>query len=138
MKYRKLDAHGDMVFGTGDDFYQNTPNAVGQAAKTRLLLFLGEWFLDKTVGLPWTTQVLGKYSQRAYDTVIKQQILGTQGVKGIVSYNSSIDSKSRTLTVTATLDTVYGITTLSPVAAQVVILPGILDTTFVLNQSIMG
>lgn len=108
MKYRKLDIHGDYTLGTGDDFYQDEPNAVGQAAMTRLRLFAGEWFLDVTDGTPWRTEVLGKYTKDTYDTVISQRILSTPGVQGIAAYSSSYDAHARALKIIATLDTIYG------------------------------
>lgn len=134
MKYRRLDANGDFVLGGSNDFYINSPATVAQAVRTRLLLFLGEWFLDTTDGLPWNTQVLGKYNQRAYDTVIKQRILETQGVKSILSYVSNLNPVKRLLTVNATIDTIYGETLLvpKPVAGN------ILDQTFVLDVSKLG
>ena len=37
MRYRKLDANDDYVFGGGQvDFHKDTPEGVGQAVKTRL------------------------------------------------------------------------------------------------------
>lgn len=112
MRYRKLDANGDYVIGTGADFYQDQPEAVAQAVQTRLGLFAGEWFLDTTDGTPWRTEVLGKYTQDTYDTVVRQRILGTPGVRSITAYASTFDRAARKLTITATLDTIYGLTAL--------------------------
>ncbi|MBN3822360.1 hypothetical protein G3O00_01850 [Burkholderia sp. Ac-20384] len=112
MKYRKQDADGDYVFGGGaNDFLVNTPEAVAQAVLTRLRLLRGEWFLDTTVGMPWATDVLGKYTSGTYDSAIRQCILGTQGVTEITSYSSSVDPSTRELTVAATITTIYGTTT---------------------------
>ncbi|WP_175984549.1 hypothetical protein [Burkholderia stabilis] len=112
MRYRKQDADGDYVFGGGDaDFLVNTPETVAQAVLTRLRLLRGEWFLDTTVGMPWATDVLGKYTNGTYDAAIRQCILGTQGVTEITSYSSSVDPETRALTVSATINTIYGTAT---------------------------
>lgn len=114
MRYRKLDANGDFTIGTGADFHVNTPDAVGQAVLTRLKLWKGEWFIDTADGTPWMTDILGKrHSGKNPDAVIKQRILGTQGVKEITEYSSTYDGNTRKLTVTATLNTIYGATTIS-------------------------
>lgn len=109
MRYRKLDSNGDAVFG-GDQsaFYVNVPAAVAQAASTRLGLQLGEFFLDVTDGTNWRTGVLGKYTQATRDDTIRTRILGTQGAISLESYSSVYDSASRTWTVNATLNTMYG------------------------------
>lgn len=112
MRYRKLDADGDYVFGGQQaDFYKDSPEAVGQAVLTRLRLLRGEWFLDKTEGTPWATEVLGKYTSGTYDAAIRQRILGTQGVLSLASYTSTLDTENRALSVTATINTIYGTTT---------------------------
>lgn len=114
MRYRKLDANGDYVWGhQQNDFYRDQPEAVAQAVQTRLELFTGEWFLDVTDGTPWTTEVLDKYTKDQYDAAIADRILGTQGVTQIDSYSSTVNTTARTLTVTATIDTQYGTTTLT-------------------------
>ena len=111
MRYRKLDANGDYTFGgSQNDFYVNQPEAVGQAVETGLKLFQGEWFLDTTAGVPWRQNILGKYAANAYDAILKAQILNTQGVQTLDSYSSSQDPATRALTVTATIDTIYGTT----------------------------
>ena len=112
MRVRKQDADGDYVLGTSADFYMNVPDGVGQVAATRLELYAKEWFADISDGTPWRTDVLGKYTQGAYDTVIKQRVLGTPGVRQILDYRSALDGATRRLTVSMTLDTIYGTTTI--------------------------
>ncbi|MGS1033105.1 hypothetical protein [Burkholderia glumae] len=90
----------------------NSPDAVAQAVLTRLRLLQGEWFLDTTVGMPWATQVLSKNTQGTADATIRSCILGTTGVTEITDYASSFDSIKRKLTVTATINTLYGSTTI--------------------------
>lgn len=113
MRYRKLDANGDYVLGQGTAFLVNSSAAVAQAVQTRLALFLGEWFVDISDGTPWYSQILGKRNGRGYDSAIRQRILQTQGVTSIVSYSSSYNGNSRSLSVTATINTIYGQTTVS-------------------------
>ena len=112
MRYRQLSPTGDFTFGNGQaNFYRDQPEAVGQAVQTRLLLWLGEWFLDTTEGTPYLQSILGKYSQTDADIAIQQRILGTQGVTDIQNYESTIDPNSRSMTVTCDLNTIYGPTT---------------------------
>jgi hypothetical protein len=109
MRYRKLDANGDYTFGHGQaDFYRDQPEAVAQAVETRLRLFTQEWFLDLSEGTPWREEVLGKYTQNAYDTVIKDRIIGTQGLSSLDTYDSSRNADTRALSVQATITTIYG------------------------------
>lgn len=111
MKYRKLDANGDMVFG-GDlnAFYIDNPEAVAQAVATRLRLSLGEWFLDTTDGTPWQTQVLGKYTGSTRDVVIKARVTDTPGVLSIVNYSSQVGAlERRAFTVQMQINTIFGV-----------------------------
>lgn len=110
MRYRKLDAKGDYVFGGGlNAFYIDVPEAVAQAVATRLKLQLGEWFLDTTDGTPWNTRVLGKYTGNTRDVVIKARVLATQGVVRISNYDSQVGVLApRAFTVQMQIDTIYG------------------------------
>ena len=105
MIYRQLDANGDYQVGR---FLVNSADAVGQAVLTRLRLWMGEWFLDTTDGTPWLQGILGRNTN--YDFEIQQRILDTPGVTEIVSYSSSVSS-ARSLSITATINTIYGQTT---------------------------
>jgi len=111
MRVRALTATGDYSFGQGSDNYLvDSRAAVAQEVQTTLLLFQGEWFLDTTVGVPWFTQVVGVGTIPSYDQVIKQAIQNVQGVTGIANYSSTLNRASRALTVSATIDTEFGIT----------------------------
>jgi hypothetical protein len=111
MRHRKLDAAGDYTLGSGQDFHVNTPEGVAQAVRTRLGLLLGEFFADTSDGMPWSTEVLGKYTAAGRDAVIKERILGTTGVTEISDYSSTFNGNTRTLSVAATITTAYGTTT---------------------------
>ena len=114
MRYRKLDANGDYSFGHQQaDFLINTPEAVAQAVDTRLTLHAGEWFLDKTEGMPWLPDVLGERTVSTRDSAVQKRILGTQGIVQIDSYDSSVDPDTRKLTATAEVTTAYGTTTIT-------------------------
>lgn len=109
MKYRRLNPDGDYDFGQGlSNFHTDNTDTIAQAVATRLRLWLAEWFLDQTDGTPYSNQMLGKYTQQAYDAAIQARILGTQGVTGIAFYQSSRDGQNRRLTIQAIIDTVYG------------------------------
>ncbi len=114
MRYRMLDENGDYLIGQGqNNFYINQPEAVAQAILTRLRLVTGEWYLDTSAGTPYPTQIQGKYTDSTRDTAIRQQILGTEGVTGLVSYSSEVDPTTRKFSVTAVVSTQYGETTIS-------------------------
>lgn len=109
LRYRTLSPLGDYIFGGGpSEFLVDSPFAVAQAIRTRLALWEGEWFLDTTEGTPYSNQILGMGTQMLYDQAIQARIKGTPGVLDIASYSSSLDN--RKLTVTCTVDTVFGVT----------------------------
>ena len=108
MRYRRETATGDYVFGQGDaDFFVNEPGAVAQAVKTRLRLFLGEYFVDTTVGMPWQTRVLGYNRSDTYDAAVRATISQTEGFANFVNYSSDLDKVKRILTVGGLINTVY-------------------------------
>lgn len=115
MRYRKLDANGDYTLGSGADFHINSVDAVAQAISTRLKLWQSEFFYDVTDGTPYETEVLGKRNGRNPDTAIKQRILGTPGVTSLESFSSTFDGETRVLTISATVNTQYGQTTINEV-----------------------
>lgn len=116
MRYRRLDHTGDYVLGRGGaDLLRDTPDTVAQAVATRLRLLSGEWFLDLQEGTPYAPAVLGRHTAESYALAIQGRILGTQGVRGILAYDSHLDPDTRRLSIAVTLDTVYGPATITEV-----------------------
>lgn len=84
-------ADGNLVVATDAE-------AVGQHARQRLSTFQGEWFLDKTVGVPWLSQILGKrYDPALAEAVTKACLLATDGVTEITSFSVSFGRATRGL-----------------------------------------
>lgn len=109
MRYRKLTSDGDYVFGSGkNDFLVNSPEAVAQAILTRLKLWLGEWFADTSDGTGWNQSIVGKQSKNLYELTFHQRVLETPGVKSIVDFQSALDPDTRRLTVSMTVNTIFG------------------------------
>lgn len=95
--YRKLDNNNDMVFGgNANDFYHDT-DAVGQAIFTSLKLLQGEFWLDKSIGLPLFQHIVGQSGTpehlHAADMLVQEVILGVQGVNQIISFSSTYQNR---------------------------------------------
>lgn len=110
IRYRKQSLTGDYTFGQNlQNFYIDEPAAVGQAVKTRLLLWLGEWFLDTAEGTPYMQGILGKHSQSVADATVQNRIQGTQGFSGFTGFQSSLNPGTRAYSVNNTdINTIYG------------------------------
>ncbi|MDY0425266.1 hypothetical protein [Enterobacter rongchengensis] len=114
MRYRREDADGDYTFGQGDgNFLINTPECVAQAVKTRFELWKGQWFLDTTEGTPYIQSVLGKQRPEVYSLAIRDRISSTPGVLSILSFDTVNNGQSRRVTFTASINTIYGQTTVT-------------------------
>lgn len=114
MRYRKQDEQGDYSFGSGlNNFHIDSAEAVAQAIETRLKLWIGEWFADTSDGTGWSQAILGKQSKNLYELTLRQRVLETFGVTSIESFQSSLDSDTRRLTVSMTVNTIYGQTTVT-------------------------
>lgn len=99
---------GDMTFGRGSgNFYVDSGQAVAQLIGTRLRLWAGEWFLDLTEGTPYSTKILGAHTGGIYNAAIQSRILDTPGVINIGSYSSSLDPKTRILSLLVRVNTQF-------------------------------
>lgn len=109
MRVRKLDEDGDMRLGHGGlDIYEDSPEGVAQCVMTRLALWQETWFLDVDEGTPWLQDALGK--RMLVENVVKDRILGTEGVEAIEDFEALLDPDTRRITIRATIRTVYGST----------------------------
>lgn len=112
MTVRKLDSNGDIV--TQGSIFIDAQNEIEQTIRTRLRLFLGEYFRDITDGTPWFQQILDKQTPMSTrEAIIRSRIAGTPGVLQLTSFDTDFNYDSRTYTVTASVLTEYGLITVS-------------------------
>jgi hypothetical protein len=82
---------------------------VAQHIKTRLLLFLGEWFLDVEAGTPWFQEVFVKpVDISEVEAILKNRILQTPGVNELTKFNFTYESPTRIFSVTFSCTTIFG------------------------------
>jgi hypothetical protein len=82
---------------------------IAQTIRTRLKLFLGEYFRDVTDGTPWFQEILTKRGElSSTDSAIKLRIFQTDGVVRITSFSTDYDIDSRTYSVQASVLTTFG------------------------------
>lgn len=75
-------------------------DAIRQQIRSRLLFFRGEWFLDKRQGMPYYQAVFVKNPNIALvQSVFRQAILSTPGVKSIAKLETTLDAATRTFTL---------------------------------------
>lgn len=112
MRVRKLTDTYDYSFGNSQlDFLVNTPAAVAQIVQTSFLLFLGEWYLDNTQGMPWLEGVIGKHNLSTADATVQDFALGVQDVTDIASFVSVDTQTDRRYAANMDLNTTFGPTT---------------------------
>jgi len=84
--------------------------AIAQAIDQAVNTYLGEWFLDETIGLPWFQSILVKNPDIAsIKALITAAIVGVQGVQGLTSLDATFDRGARTLQYTFTATTDLGL-----------------------------
>lgn len=84
-------------------------DAVRQSLAIRLQFFFGEWFLDTTKGVKLYDFVLIKNPDpNLIASVMKVVILETNDVVNLLEYTQEIDNKTRKLSITFKVDTIFG------------------------------
>lgn len=112
MTVRKLDENGDIV--TNGTIFISGLDEIEQTIRTRLRLFLGEYFRDITDGTPWFEQILGKgVSMSAREAALRNRILRSPGVIRLTSFNTDFDLNTRKYSVTVGVLTTFGLLTVT-------------------------
>lgn len=97
-----LNDKNDLVLITG-------PDRVAQQIKIALLTWLGEWFLDSTVGVPYLERILKKNPNLAQiKNILRAKIKAVADVKSVVSVSVIFDQQKRNLTVNYEVETTFG------------------------------
>ena len=97
MTVRKLDEDGDIV--TQVSMFITEQLEIEQTIRTRLRLFLGEYFRDVTDGTPWFQEILNKQtSMDVREARLRERISGTPGVLQLTSFSTDFDIDNKTYT----------------------------------------
>ena len=113
IRVRRLDDTWDSAYGQGTGDYVTDINAVAQIIRSRLSLYLGEWWEDTSQGIPMWEQILGSSgkNKNVIDKLIQQRVASAPNVTGVVSLTSTI--KNRVYQCTITVQTDFGILTVT-------------------------
>jgi hypothetical protein len=104
-----LDSNGDLYFNdTGDMRLINGIDYVRQKTSIRLKWFLGEWYLNLLIGVPYYQKILIKNPNKL-DIIgyLKRQILLTEGIEKLEKFNLEFVAR-RTISVKFMAITNYG------------------------------
>lgn len=108
MTVRRLNPVTGDIVTSGVQFISEREE-IAQTIRTRLRLFLGEYFRNITDGTPWFRDVLGKGAgEPIRQAAIKQRISRTPGVIKLVRFEPDYDIDARTYSVTAEVLTEFG------------------------------
>ncbi len=98
-----LNTQGELDLTNGYVNLVNDVDAVAQHMKIRLGTFLGEWFLDTRIGIPYYRDVLVKNPNRlVVESIFRDVIINTNGISGIDGFTFNLDSSTRTLRIETT------------------------------------
>lgn len=75
------------------------PEEIAQAVGIHLRTWRTEWFLDLDHGVPYLTEVFGRRRPEMVGSILRQEILGVDGVLSIISFSLKLDHKTRVATV---------------------------------------
>jgi len=99
-----LNEEGDLLLTDNSLAVVEGDDAIVQHLAIRLQFFLGEWFLDTRLGVPYFNQVLIKNPNLVVVRgLFRQVILTTPGVDTIEEFELDFDQAARKLTVTFTV-----------------------------------
>lgn len=106
----KLDQNGDIDLTNGAMTLVDGVDAVTQLLNQRLRFFYGEWFLNLDKGIPYFEKVFQKAPNNAVlDSLFKRTILNTAGILRLLSFQMTIDTTRRTLSVSGQAVSTTGI-----------------------------
>ena len=109
---RRLSASGDVLRGNGLANFLTDIDAVAQIIGTRIKLLQGEWFENVNLGTPMFQSILGHpITVQGLTLVMRQRILGTPFVTGIVAFDATYSAPGRTFAYQAVVSTQFGIVT---------------------------
>ena len=117
---RALDQNGDPMRGNGLQNFLSDIDAIALIIAQRLQLLQGSWWMALSDGLPLFQSILGvPNTSSGVALILRRRILGTVGVTAISVLLVNYAARSRSYTVVAVVQTVFGAVALTnnPVTA---------------------
>jgi hypothetical protein len=88
-----LDANGDIDLTNGEARIVTGNDAIAQHLRIRFKTFLGEWFADRRIGVPWRQVVfVKKPNMRLVRALIREVVATTPGVAAVEDLQVRIGS----------------------------------------------
>jgi hypothetical protein len=86
-------------------FSENRLEYIAQKIRHTISVFLGEWFMDRSIGIPYIPgeDVEKDMHRRMIETALQVRIGEIEGVEKFLSFTTSLDSATRILTVDFTV-----------------------------------
>ena len=105
-----FDDDHDMTLDGQDIKFTDETNIVVQRLTIRLQTLLGEWFLDNTVGVPYTQTIFeaGTDLSDVYD-IIRRVIIETDDVLSLKTLELTPDADARSLRIDFSVNTTTGV-----------------------------
>jgi hypothetical protein len=90
-------------------FTESNLEYLQQKIRCVLSLFLGEWYLDASLGIPYIPNTDSKTGHRAIlENMIQTKLMAVKGVRKLLYFTPEYDSRSRTFSVRFGVETDTG------------------------------
>ena len=108
---RALDSNNNLMVRGGSLLTVADGAEIVQHVRSRLLFYLGEWFLDIDAGVPYFQEIFTKPANLAnIESIFKSKILRTPGVQRLTDFSMTYEGgSSRTLSVSFSAETTFGL-----------------------------
>ena len=105
----KIDENDEMVVVDGDFVLVYDLEEIIQSIRIRLRFILGEWKFNFLQGVDWLGSMFTPAtSLEQKEQILKETILGTEGVTGLLSFSFEVDPINRGALVRYGVSTIYG------------------------------
>lgn len=102
---RRTDANGDIELK--GNTYTTGLEAIKISVKQALKLFVKEYFLDRTLGIPYMEIVLVKAPNKVIvEALLRDHILKVKGIDKILNLEAKINNSDRTITINFVASTI--------------------------------
>lgn len=102
---------GDVVLDT-DLHFSTGLTGMAQTCKITLQMWMGDWFLNTDLGVPYLQSILGqKFNEAVMAGIFRDVLLAIPGVIAVASLTVAFDPVKRLLSVTFAVQCAFGITT---------------------------